>query len=315
MPRARILLKALILSLAGASAAAAVAAQGGRFSGHLDVFSHFAPQYLGVGVLALIIAFVLESGRDRTLLAVFGGVAVLGSLALITPELMRPAAPRAPADAPDQLKLIQFNVAEMNTDLEPALDWLAAQDPDVLVTQESSPAFRRAVQARMGRHMTCGMTCGVTIFSRAAPVRVEKPRRGYYGLGPAIAVVHFAGDGREFAVVGLHYGWPTEVRTHKENSRRMIQVLKGRPRDRLVVAGDFNSTPWSFARRRDDAALGIERRTRALFSWPARGLPGLAVLPIDHVYAGPDWRTVSVDRGPRLGSDHYPVVAILAPTR
>lgn len=38
------------------------------------------------------------------------------------------------------------------------------------------------------------------------------------------------------------------------------------------------------------------------------------MLPIDHVYAGKGWRAVSVTRGPRLGSDHYPMVVVLAPS-
>ena len=42
------------------------------------------------------------------------------------------------------------------------------------------------------------------------------------------------------------------------------------------------------------------------------GLP-FALLPIDHVSAGPGWRTVRVERGPLLGSDHYPVIVTLAP--
>jgi len=90
-------------------------------------------------------------------------------------------------------------------------------------------------------------------------------------------------------------------------------------KDRLIIVGDFNSTPWSFGRRRDDARLGVLRRTRNLFSWPAERvshnkLPApFPVLPIDHIYAGRGWATVSVRRGPRLGSDHYPVVAVLAP--
>jgi endonuclease/exonuclease/phosphatase (EEP) superfamily protein YafD len=36
-------------------------------------------------------------------------------------------------------------------------------------------------------------------------------------------------------------------------------------------------------------------------------------LAIDHVYAGRDWATVKVERGPRVGSDHFPVVLTLAP--
>jgi endonuclease/exonuclease/phosphatase (EEP) superfamily protein YafD len=85
----------------------------------------------------------------------------------------------------------------------------------------------------------------------------------------------------------------------------------------MIIAGDFNSTPWSFALRRQDRLFGIERRTRALATWPARTLRSEApfpFLPIDHVYAGKGWRTVSMQRGPRLGSDHYPVIVVLQAT-
>ena len=35
------------------------------------------------------------------------------------------------------------------------------------------------------------------------------------------------------------------------------------------------------------------------------------ILPIDHIYAGSDWRMTGLRRGPRLGSDHFPLVATL----
>ncbi len=84
-----------------------------------------------------------------------------------------------------------------------------------------------------------------------------------------------------------------------------------------ILAGDFNAAPWSFALRRQDAALqnlGLARLTRALFTWPTPrfrrfALPSpVPLLPIDHVYAGANWRAVSVTGGPPLGSDHFPVV-------
>ena len=98
----------------------------------------------------------------------------------------------------------------------------------------------------------------------------------------------------------------------------IAELLNRFPKERLILSGDFNSTPWSFSRRHEDAMIGLERRTRGLFSWPAdRGPAGMglpfALLPIDHVYAGPGWRTVRVERGPLLGSDHYPVIVTLAP--
>jgi endonuclease/exonuclease/phosphatase (EEP) superfamily protein YafD len=83
----------------------------------------------------------------------------------------------------------------------------------------------------------------------------------------------------------------------------------------MILSGDFNSTPWSFALRRLDGGLApLTRRTHAFFSWPAnvarmrKAFP-LPLMPIDHVYAGPDWRTAGLRRLPRSASDHYAVMA------
>src|SRR3546814_7596545 len=62
----------------------------------------------------------------------------------------------------------------------------------------------------------------------------------------------------------------------------------------------MNLTPWAAAMREQDRALApLTRMTRAP-SWP-RALP---VLPLDHLYAGPDWGLVSARRLAATGSDH-----------
>jgi endonuclease/exonuclease/phosphatase (EEP) superfamily protein YafD len=84
----------------------------------------------------------------------------------------------------------------------------------------------------------------------------------------------------------------------------------------MILTGDLNTTPWSFGLQRLDRTLGLVRRDRALSTYPAQlfGRPWpLPFLAIDHVYAGPGWATVKVERGPWLGSDHYPVIVTLAP--
>lgn len=307
----RFVLAGVILPLGLVSAGAAALAHGGRFSQRLDVLTHFAPLYLAVGVVVLVAAIFAER---RPMIAVLGAVAVVASLALMAPELLRGRSATAPAGAAGQIKVIQFNAGQASDRLEARLAWLAKEDPDVLVVEDSLPVFQTALTHRLGRHMACGRTCEVAIFTREAPALIESPRRGRYGLGPAVAVAHVDHPAGAFAVVGTHYVWPIYLRTHRENGARLLQIVQPMAKDRLILAGDFNSTPWSFARRREDAALGIERRTHALPTWPANGAFGLAFLPIDHLYAGRGWRTVSVRRGPRLGSDHYPVVAVLAPS-
>ncbi len=84
------------------------------------------------------------------------------------------------------------------------------------------------------------------------------------------------------------------------------------------MAGDFNSTQWSFRQRAVDASFALERRDHLIPTWPARlpmlhGAPfPVPLMPIDHVYAGPRWKTVRIVRGPRMGSDHYPLIATFA---
>ncbi len=306
----RFVYSAVILPLAWVCAIAGALAQGGRFSGHLDVLTHFAPLYVAGGLVTAVASLAVARRRLPLALA---AVAILLSAVLMAPEFLRPQSPYAPADAPGQIKLIQFNAALDAQGLETRIAWLAQEDPDILVVEDSREVFQTAVAQRLNRSMSCGRTCGVAIFTRKPPEEIESPRRGRYGLGPAVAVAHLADGKGRFPVIGVHYTWPTSVRTHRENSIRLHQILQPMAKDRMIVTGDFNSTPWSFGRRRDDAAIGIERRTRALPTWPANGPMGLAFLPIDHVYAGPGWRTVSIRRGPQLGSDHYPVIAILAP--
>jgi len=313
MPFWRLVLTAILGPpvLAGAliCALAAWLAQRGRAHPGWDVLSHAAPLYLAAGAVTLAFALVFHD-RYRTLALVLGGAAVAGALLLMAPEYLRSTGPRAPANAPGQLKVVQFNAWGGRGGVDRAVAWLAAQRPDILVVEESTRPLRDAIQAKTGLILTGGRT-NVAIFSREPPISVERPDNDL--TGPMMLNgATFQTSAGPTTVLGVHYPWPTEY--HRlERLPNLVAVVRAHPPQTTILAGDFNSTPWSFARRREDAAFGLIRRTRALFTWPAWPRMPFPLLPIDHVYAGSAWATVSVTRGPRLGSDHYPVVVILAP--
>lgn len=313
MAPARIVLRDLALALAAIVASASVAAQGGRFSARLDVLSHFAAVYLALSIGFLVMAAFMSMQGRKLPMALLGAVGAIASLALMAPELLRPS-PAAPQ--PDQgarrIKVIQFNAGGADHAVDAYVAWFRSQAPDAVVMQESTPLIRAAVMERLNLHMTCGLTCDVAIFTKALPVSVERPRRGRHGAGPPVAFVSVSEADGGYTLAGTHYVWPIHLFTYRENVARMALLLRQRPKDRLILTGDFNSASWSFARRREDVSMGLERRDRALATWPATMPFGLAFLPIDHVYAGAGWKTVEVVRGPRLGSDHYPLVATLA---
>ncbi|MFN3522380.1 MAG: endonuclease/exonuclease/phosphatase family protein [Phenylobacterium sp.] len=313
----------LTLGLGLACAVAALAAQGGRISNRLDVLTHFAPFWLAGGLLAAGVALLSPRGPLREASLSLGALAVLAASMLIAPEYLRPMSPPAPPDAPGRIKLIQFNVWGRNPDVAATADWILGQQPDIVVMQELKAPMREALLARAkGYELVCDhrSVCNTAILTRLKPIRYEIPEHGLPGESLPLAVASFrTTGGRTFTVVGVHYTWPTHGGVQQAQGVQAAAILDRFPKDTLILSGDFNSTPWSFSRRREDRAFGLERRTRALFSWPAARFSPLRLqlpfpfLPIDQVYAGSAWRTVEVRRGPRLGSDHFPVVAVLAP--
>lgn len=301
----------LWLAALGALAASCLA-QGGRFSARLDVLTHFAPFYLAAACAVLAVALAAYRNAGHLAVALLAAVA---SAALIAPEfLSRDPSPRAD-HGPGELKLIQFNAWGGNTRPDDAVRWLLAQDADIIVLQEASRLRDKLLAA--GYQISCGR-CSAAVFSKATPVATyaEPPRTGKSSY---ISSTTFDGPQGAFTVVAVHRHWPIRFAKDRMQTANLHAYLAELPKGRLILAGDFNSTPWSFARRREDRDLGLIRRTRALFTWPAgqlshNRLPApFPYLPIDHVYAGPGWATVEVRRGPALGSDHYPVIVTLAP--
>lgn len=311
------MIRAAVAALALACALALVLAQGGRFSDRLDVLTHLTPGFLA-GALAAGLAWLLLGRRGKATPALVA-VSLASALLLMGPELLAASrAPRVPPEGPT-LKLLQFNLWGRNRDPEATARWILEEDPDVIVFEEGfarSGGVARALAVRYPHSITCAepLPCSTMILAKRAP-------RAGGGLSDANLVgawATFQGRRGRFTVVGVHYTWPLPAGPQQQQTRRLAEVLQRFPKDSLVVAGDFNSTPWSFSLRRQDRLFGLERRTRALFSWPAGDFSGrhvsapFPVLPIDHVYAGEAWKTVSVKRGPKLGSDHYPIVVELA---
>ena len=297
------------------SGVAALAAQGGRWNARLDLLTHPAPLWLAAGIATLALSLAVRPGAAR-IVTLLGALCAIGSsIALMSVDLFRPAEPAAIGE---RLKLIEVNAWYRNLDGGRIVRWIQEEQPDVVVILEGSPLLAEELHAVTGLHVFVGS--GATIATRETPLRehVAWEVRELPGAPTEFAWVDLPGAGTPFTIVGVHCQWPIPSR-HAWGQDRNIAALTARlDRSPLILAGDFNSTQWSFRQRIADAAFGIRRRDRATPTWPARlpifggaGFPA-PFLSIDHIYAGPAWRTVSVRRGPALGSDHYPLVAVLA---
>jgi endonuclease/exonuclease/phosphatase (EEP) superfamily protein YafD len=81
-----------------------------------------------------------------------------------------------------------------------------------------------------------------------------------------------------------------------------------------VVVGDFNASPWSYGFRRlvtESGLLDSQRGFGLELSYPATTIP-LFQVSIDHLLHSDDLAVVDRRLGPRLGSDHFPLIVDLA---
>ena len=298
------------LGFAVFAALAAALALLGRVSVYLDAFSHFAPFYVGIATVTLLLCPWTERGTRRWILAA-SGIALLASARLILPEFIRDTGPRAHANSPGAIKVVQLNALRTNADIDRIVDWLEAERPDVVTISEARHDLRDLLVRRMGWKVA-GAKSNLMVFTPDRYIVMNRPK-----VGAQLTYVNASYRNRTGVteVATTHLNWPIsrEFEGQVSGLQAMVAAL---PRERLILGGDFNATPWSDEMRTLDRALGLTRRDRAIPTWPAQ-LFGhdwpFPFLPIDHIYAGSGWATVKVERGPNVGSDHYPVVAVLAP--
>jgi endonuclease/exonuclease/phosphatase (EEP) superfamily protein YafD len=305
-----------ILGLAGLVALASVAAHGGRVNWLLDVIAAFAPVLLGASLVVLLLALLVGRWARGPAIAL-AATGIVASGALMAPEFLRGSGPKAPASASRPLKIVQFNMLRTNTDIEAIVDWLVAQDPDIVTMQEARHDLRDALVARTGWRLA-GAAGDLMIFSRQPRIVMHRPMMGEETPLHWVNAT-YPSDSGPYEVVTLHLDWPSGP-SQAAQWADLASLVRQLPTRRMILAGDFNATPWAATLQRGERALPLIRRDRALASFPAKWLPDgpirspIPILPIDHVYAGPGWATVKVERGPpTLGSDHRPLIVTLAP--
>ncbi|HJV42376.1 endonuclease/exonuclease/phosphatase family protein [Caulobacter sp.] len=310
---------ALMLGLVGAGLA--LASLGGAFSDRFDALTHAAPLWLAMGVGAVVLGGLFARQAERWVMIVLGLVAICACAVLMGPEMSAAWRFKPAAIAPGDLKVIQFNAWYENPSPEKSVAWILAQNADVVIVEEGGGGNRAVLKAlvKTYNYASCSRAglCEPWIFSRRRIVADGTIPIGTKRLAAGWATLEDPGG--PFTVVGVHLYWPAPAGRQQAQSRKLVDGLKSLDRRSLILAGDFNSTPWSFTLKRQDKALGLRRWTRALPSWPSGQFSRIAAapapfLPIDHVYAGDEWRAIKVERGPAIGSDHRPVVVTLRRT-
>lgn len=264
---------------------------------------HYAVVSTMVGLLVLLPSFSWMAKLALAALAI--------TSALFNVRVMRRRVPGRPRPTGDGVVLcVTFaNLLDSTLDHDPLLDWLKAGKVDVLMASEVTPhavAAPRALEPSLP-HGHGSRWGHIAILSRLPIVRWQKHNRRRFARLAGGEIATPAGP-VQFVVVHLPvpmhgrrwrlYNWIVAAIVE------FLRSLKGS----VVLAGDFNATPWSPALQSLVAqglafGPGARRPTFPTF------LPLWLGLPLDHVLAGGGCTMIDRHHGPRTHSDHLPIVA------
>jgi endonuclease/exonuclease/phosphatase (EEP) superfamily protein YafD len=311
------------VALAGGIAAAVFPA--------LDALNHGAPfAFLAsIGVLgAAAWTWRRQPTQRAGSLAAAGGAALMLGLT-VAPEAVAGLFTRRepPREAGPTITVATLNLWQGGRWEGQAVDYLIETNADFIVLQETGflyrPGLLRLREAYpFAIESIAAPYAQVTLLSRRPPVAANAVAGAAWSLAAQgqpprrlrWTEAVFAAHGRPVHLVGLHArrnGGVAATAAELDAISRTLATADDR--SALIVAGDFNTTPWTHSLRRFGRAAGLRRATRQIATYPspARGNPDwppFAIFPIDHQFSGSGWRPVAVRRGPDVGSDHYPVI-------
>lgn len=280
-----------------------------------DLLSHFRLQYVVAAALLFAVALAV---RVYPAAIVFAAIAVLHGWTIKGLWLDESVA--AAVDG-RQLRVLSANVLRSNPAPDRVANFVHASNADIVVLVEADRARWRQTLVSIGERYPHRAPEGwrdgapILLFSRYPIVHtalVEPPTRQRPYL---IAEIEMGT--RSLTVVGVHPAAPS-LTNNGRDSRRRNRTLDHIASNiesvdtPVVVAGDFNTTPFSphFAALIEAAGLRNAAAGHGwIGTWPQGFWP--ARIPIDHILIKGPLIATQFERGPAIGSDHFPVLAEL----
>ncbi len=235
--------------------------------------------------------------------------AALGTLATVL--LIIAMAPQvfpkqAPADANAKpVKLLWANMFVRNATQEKLLPWVAAKNPDIVALVEVAPAQRKDMIDKLKIDYPYMAVRYDMIVASRYPIANAKPRPAGFAL--VTLTVKTPQGPLNLAVTHLTRPWPfTQPKDQPRQFARLADALMPLPDGRMVLVGDFNTTPSAALLHDFTGKLDLHTVPALNGTWES-ALPSIGRVTIDNVLATRDLNLSRRETGPANGSDHSPV--------
>ncbi len=244
-----------------------------------------------------------------TLIVLLLGNATLCALAFLTRA--DPAGERG-----TELKVVAFNKEYSNQDIDRLVSFLREAKPDIVLVEEILPQQAATLFDRLKldfpSQVSCppGSGCILGLLAKA-PMLSSGHQGRTEDVPPQVWAEFSRPGGPPLRVVGVHLAFPLTAYRQVRHIDALVQQNSG-GRQPVVIAGDFNLTPWSWLLNKLAWKGGLRRHGLLEDSWPSDW--GSWVSPFllpDNVITSADIKSRSFAVGPDLGSDHRPIIATL----
>ncbi len=289
----------------------------------LDLLNHAQILLLPGTLIGLVIVAALLRGTLRGVAMIVALVGFAASANVMLPEFIGSMRERPAAPAEGTLTMMTHNLFGMNYEMEKVTAAIFAEDPDIIVLQEyfgeQATDLHPLLLAKYPFFVRCrgGKRANLGLYARIPFEQVEDgacPNDAYGTTRTAHILATFrTEDGKPFSVITTHMDWPIPVARQREQLSALSEVVD-KIDGPMILAGDFNSTPWSYALRDFVARNGLVRETMNLLTFPmswhyfGAWRDTLPFLPLDHVMTRGGIVVHEVHRGQATASDHLPVV-------
>ena len=270
----------------------------------LTLVSAFRFQLLLCLVVVSVPPIVVFPGKRKLLF-----VAVPIMFALTFSSYLVPL--KGPPQSESSLGVVVANVYSQNRDLGPLADWLGQNPSDLVGVVEVSEHHLRALREMGFEHVILEpreSNFGMALLSKRAPLNSKI-------LGKESHLPSIWAEFDNYQVVLTHPPPPISIEMREIGDIQVEMLLEYlEPSTKPVIfMGDLNATGWDLRvlPLKESGYKDVRRGFGMLATWPSDNR--LLHIPIDHIFVPDAWTVNACEVGPRIGSDHLPLRAVVTP--
>lgn len=285
----------------------------GEYSYFFELFTHFRLQYFLLFFLSSLLFLVLHNKKWLM-------ISILGLLLNAFPvaSLYLPAQTTSKENT-QIISLLLSNVLSSNHRYDLLLNEIETKKPDFIIVLELSPQWANAlkpIEEHYPHNKIIPRTdnFGIALYSKYPLHDIEVIDFAHNSI-PSISAKYQIHNNKHVQIIATHPLPPMNASLAEQQivHLKKLATFINKPRKedtRILLAGDFNSTPWSphYKKLLQQTDLANTRQGFGIYpSWPTGLKSPFLQIPLDHIFVSKNIHAKAFKTLQSVGSDHLPI--------